>query len=97
MKNVMCCLFLLLPIFSFSQENTNSLKIGEKVVVQTVNKENYRGEIVTVTSEDFVLKTIDGEFKLKKSNIDSIKEDLYKGKYAFKIQIQQNILLGHQP
>ncbi len=84
MKNVMCCLFLLLPIFSFSQENTNSLKIGEKVVVQTVNKENYRGEIVTVTSEDFVLKTIDGEFKLKKSNIDSIKEDLYKGKYAFK-------------
>jgi small nuclear ribonucleoprotein (snRNP)-like protein len=67
----------------FSQTDTENKKQESKVLVKMKNGESYSGTIKSQDKENIVLNTSNGEIKLISSNVKSIEEDNYNGKFAY--------------
>lgn len=87
MKNFISRVILVLLFFSccnlFSQTIPTPSEEQPRVVVKMKNGEEYTGQIVRRDSENVVLKTVNGEIYLIASNISSIENYEYTGKYSF--------------
>lgn len=83
--------FLVLNVCSLFAQIDDSSK---KVVVTMLNGEEYKGEVVKKSNEIIVLKTLNGRVELIVSNIDTIEEDEYKGKYSYDNPIPSKYFLG---
>ena len=67
----------------FSQTNSESSEQQPTVVVKMKDGEEYIGQVVRRDSENVVLRTANGEIHLIASNIRSIENYQYTGKYKF--------------
>ena len=88
MKNLLLKIFLLgLFTFScnnvFSQTETDTLKQEQIVVIKMKNGDEYKGTISKKDSETIVLKTVNGEINLVATNVRSIENYNYEGKFEF--------------
>lgn len=87
MKNLIFRAILILFISScgsiYSQVDPELSEQQQKVVVKMKNGEEYSGEIVSRDNETVVLRTVNGEIRLIASNIRSIENYEYKGKFKF--------------
>ena len=68
---------------SYSQSETDTLKTSGKVVVKMNNGDEYTGNIIKQDSKVIVLKTENGEINLISSNVKTIEDYTYVGKYRF--------------
>ena len=88
MKNLLLKIFLLgLFTFScnnvFSQTVTDTSKQEQTVVIKMKNGDEYKGTISKKDSETIVLKTVNGEINLIATNVRSIENYNYEGKFEF--------------
>ncbi len=67
----------------FSQTETDSLKQEQIVVIKMKNSDEYKGAISKRDGETIVLKTVNGEIYLITSNVISIENYDYVGKFQF--------------
>jgi small nuclear ribonucleoprotein (snRNP)-like protein len=67
----------------FSQTETDSLKQDQIVIIKMKNGNEYKGTISKKDNETIVLKTVNGEINLIASNVRSIENYDYEGKFEF--------------
>ena len=67
----------------YSQTVTDTLNQVQTVIVKMNNGEEYKGQILKKGNEKIVLKTANGEINLIASNVKSIENYDYKGKFEF--------------
>ena len=67
----------------FSQTETDTLKQAPKVLIKMNNGDEFKGHIVKKDKETIVVKTENGVFYLIASNVSSIENYDYEGKFEF--------------
>ena len=67
----------------FSQTETDTLKQGSTVIVKMNNGDEYKGQILNKDNKTILLKTVNGEINLIASNVSSIENYDYDGKFNF--------------
>ncbi len=83
-KNTLLLIFCCFCISSvYSQSNVDSLSTMKKVIIKMKNGEEYKGVFIQKTENTIILRTANGDLNLIASNVSSITEDDYKGKYRF--------------
>lgn len=86
-KKIMITLWLLLLIFPFStlsaQTETDSLPQNQMVLISMNNGDEFKGIILSRDEEKLVLQTENGEMNLIVSNIKTIEDYNYTGKFGF--------------
>lgn len=81
-KTIFIVTFLLGFSNIYSQQ-IDSLKIGDKITIKTIEGETYTGEVVYIDSSNTVLKTKSVEFNILNSSIKKIEIYNYTGKYRY--------------
>ena len=81
----------------FSQIDPDSINPEKKVIVKMTNDDEYIGEVLSQADNSLILKTENGEINLIVSNIKSIEEYTYSGKFRFPILIIRDIFLVPRP
>jgi len=82
-KTLIICLLTFSFNNLFSQTETDSLKQEQIVVIKMKNSDEYKGAISKRDGETIVLKTVNGEIYLITSNVISIENYDYVGKFQF--------------
>ena len=82
-KTLIICLLTFSFNNLFSQTETDSLKQEQIVVIKMKNSDEYKGAISKRDGETIVLKTVNGEIHLITSNVISIENYDYVGKFQF--------------
>jgi small nuclear ribonucleoprotein (snRNP)-like protein len=78
----------------FSQTETDSLKQDQIVIIKMKNGDEYKGTISKKDIESIVLKTVNGEINLIASNVRSIENYEYEGKFEFANPHDSRYLIG---
>jgi hypothetical protein len=84
MKNTLTIIAAILITASvFAQTETDSSEQNQDVIIKMENGDEYTGQILKNDSVIIVLKTVNGEIKLIASNVRSIENYDYEGKFEF--------------
>lgn len=84
LKKILFFSLLFLTTFDlYSQVPIDTIKKSERVVVKMNNGDEFRGKILGRDQNTIVLETVNGTLNLLSSNVRSINEDSYKGKFRF--------------
>lgn len=67
----------------FAQSETDSIPAEKQVTVEMKNGDEYRGTILSEDDEKIILRTVNGEISLIKSQLVSVESYDYKGTFDF--------------
>lgn len=68
---------------TFAQTKTDTLRVDQKVIITMNNGDEFQGLILVQNKETINLQTVNGEINLIASNVKSIENYNYKGKFGF--------------
>lgn len=82
-KTLLLIFFSFSISFVYSQSNIDSLTKMKKVTIKMKNGDEYKGVFIQKTENTIILRTPNGDLHLIASNVSSITEDNYKGRFRF--------------
>lgn len=82
-KTILLILFIFSSSLLFSQANQDTLSKPQKVIVKMKNGDEFKGELMKRDENIITLKTENGELNLIVSNVVSLENDVYDGKFRF--------------
>jgi len=94
-KNTLLLIFCCFCISSvYSQSRVDSLSTMKKVIIKMKNGEEYKGVFIQKIENTIILRTPNGDLNLIASNVSSITEDNYKGKFRFENEHNTRYFFG---